>query len=267
MTAKRLGLFYFIIISVVSVLLVVITLPDTTTETDFILKELSDSKSLLPSRLTRIEKNKVNKIFDKLSNDIKGTFRLRLLVRHVTRGPDASAFPCGTILVSDEIIENTESDDEIAGVLAHEIGHVVKKHAEKIFLQSLLDLLFSASTVFSIVTFTPVLAMDKNIGEILWDLPLPFYSNNYARQQEIEADKFSVLLLKKKGYKPDGVAINIIRNKNMETLSYYSKPEYLATHPLPEIRINSIRNFVKQLNNKSESIQLESFNKLLRGKE
>ena len=57
---------------------------------------------------------------------------LRLLFRNGGPvGANAFALPGGTIVITDQLIEKAKSDDEIAGVLAHEIGHVAGQHSLK----------------------------------------------------------------------------------------------------------------------------------------
>lgn len=89
---------------------------------------LFDASKLSPAR-----QGEVSGLFDELVTQ-SGQMHppLRLVFRKsVLLGANAIALPGGTIIITDDLIAAAHSDDEIAGVLAHEIGHVEYRHSAR----------------------------------------------------------------------------------------------------------------------------------------
>ncbi|NMG64647.1 M48 family metalloprotease [Azoarcus indigens] len=102
-----------------------------------------------------------------------------------TLGPNALALPSGTIVFTDQLVQLAEDDEELIAVLAHEIGHIDRRHALRRVIQgSALGLVVMAvtgdvSSVTGAVAAVPV---------ILTEL-------GYSREFEREADRYAVRML------------------------------------------------------------------------
>ena len=97
-------------------------------------------------------------------------------------GPNAFALPSGTIVLLDELVDLSDNDEEMDGVLAHELGHVHKRHGVRMLLQT------------SIVG----LAMTWWLGDvssILAAAPAALIGAKYSRDMEREADAYGLALL------------------------------------------------------------------------
>lgn len=77
---------------------------------------------------TDISHQFVSEIIDRLAS--KGVYQLKILAGWKMQG-NAFAFPDGTIVLTPQIIEEAESVEEIAGILAHEMVHIEKGHSKK----------------------------------------------------------------------------------------------------------------------------------------
>ena len=97
-------------------------------------------------------------------------------------GPNAFALPDGTIVFTDEMVRLAEHDDELSAVLAHEIGHVVRRHGMRTIIQdSLLGFL--------------ILAITGDItgsSELFIGLPVLLTEMAYSREFEREADQYAL---------------------------------------------------------------------------
>ena len=99
---------------------------------------------------------------------------------------NAFALPDGYIYIYRGLIDRTESDDEIAAVLAHEIGHIVARHHEKRRRRGLMANIFRLVAVTGAET-----RQDKiNINNAITELAL-----SYSKEEEIEADKLTAVYL------------------------------------------------------------------------
>lgn len=97
-------------------------------------------------------------------------------------GPNAFALPSGTIVLLDELVALSDNDEEIDGVLGHELGHVRQRHGVRMLLQT------------SIVG----LAMTWWLGDvssILAAAPAALVGAKYSRDMEREADVYGLALL------------------------------------------------------------------------
>ena len=113
--------------------------------------------------------------------------RWRLLFRSGL-GPNALALPGGTVIVTDDLVEEADAlklpDAAIAGVIAHEIGHVVHRHTTRIIVeQAVMNVAFGIATG----DITSFLAMT---GSALAGLA-------YHRAHEAQADCFAVALMRR----------------------------------------------------------------------
>ena len=73
-------------------------------------------------------------------------------------GANAFALPNGTIVVTDDLVKLAEHDDELVAVLAHEIGHVVSRHALRRVLQDSGVMLLVAGITGDIVSISSLAA-------------------------------------------------------------------------------------------------------------
>lgn len=150
---------------------------------------------LKPSRLSPQRVAEVQRIFEDMKPAVSRQ-PLRLLVRAVPRiGPNAFALPNGTIVMTDAMVllalnkkqdMTDEARDKLAGVLAHEIGHVQGRHSMRAMARSSLTLAFSA-TLFG--DFSAVVA----------GAPTVVLRLEHSREMEAEADNYAIALLKDKG--------------------------------------------------------------------
>lgn len=121
--------------------------------------------------------------------------------------PDAFAAPGGLILVSEGLVKLCQSEDELAGVLAHEIGHIALDHPmqainasnRKNALVSLASAAYDKATEKS-----GARALSGQFGSVLQDVGKAV-SQGYDRSKEKEADAESVRICVDLGYDPRGL--------------------------------------------------------------
>ena len=141
--------------------------------------------------------------------------------------PNAFALPSGTIVFSDELIEELPTDNAIIAVMAHEIAHVEKRHGiRQLFRQA--GVAFVLSTLLNDLSSAPAL---------LSALPELLISSGYSRSFESEADLFSAHYLCEHygSSQPMADALRTLQEMsgNMESES----TELISTHPLLGKRI------------------------------
>jgi len=155
-----------------------------------------------------------------------------------TGEPNAFALPGGFIFVSRSILELCRWDpNEVAFILAHEMGHVVRGHAiERIVAHTAVNVASRAAPIRGA------------LGSWLRTVGIPFLQTAYSRDQELEADRLGVRLLLAAGFEPEG-AVRLL--SRLAELKRSAEParlgEYFSTHPTSELRIQCLRRFLAQV--------------------
>ena len=160
-------------------------------------------------------------------------------MRIINRDDVLNAFctPGGYIYVYTGLIKYLDQEDHLAGVLGHEIAHAEKRHGS-MRLQK--EYGVKALTSFLLLT-VPISASDYINAKIMKDL----LGLSYSRDQEAQADEYSVRYLSTSDYACDGTAGFFIKLK--ETGNDVGIPEILSDHPDSASRIREIQKEAKRL--------------------
>jgi Zn-dependent protease with chaperone function len=145
-------------------------------------------------------------------------------------GANAFALPGGIVVVTDEMLAKAPDDDALAGVLAHELGHVEGRHGMRRVLRA------AGLGAATLVIFgDPGTALDEMTGLAALALDL-----SYSRGFEAEADARAVELLEATGRSPDDLArLLAVFARQAETDDAVSR--WLSTHPQLSDRVETLR--------------------------
>jgi Zn-dependent protease with chaperone function len=145
-------------------------------------------------------------------------------------GANAFALPSGLIVMTDDLVKLAEDDREILGVLAHECGHVVHRHALRAVLQN--------SAVFVVIALiTGDVSSATAFGGAL---PAYLLQNRFSRAFEAEADAHAVEKLRQAGVAPVHLATMLERLAKTHHEGDSAMLAYLRTHPPTPERIRAI---------------------------
>jgi len=147
-------------------------------------------------------------------------------------GPNAFSIPGGYVYVTLDLFDYIQSDDELAGILAHEIAHIVHNHA----LKQTRD-----NTKYTLLTILAVLLTREPDVGVLGKLTTITLLNQYSREYEEEADLTAIDLLIKTGYNPVGFLTFLERLYVREMFRPKVDLGIFQTHPDTENRINYVR--------------------------
>lgn len=155
---------------------------------------------------------------------------------------NAFAAPGGFVFVFSGLLMQMEHESQLAGVLSHEIAHVVQRHiAGRIERGRTVSL---ASLAAMIAGVAAGLGGGANAGGALITGSMAASSAamlNYSRLDEDDADRFGLQYLVKAGYNPRGLggAFEIMRSQDWSRGG--SMPAYLSTHPDLNVRLARLR--------------------------
>jgi len=157
--------------------------------------------------------------------------------------PEINAFTpgAGLIYVHSAILLNARNVSEVAGVLAHEIGHVMRRHVADNYVRA-----SNASTAYTLGTvaagvFGGPAAYD--LAALGGQLGAVAALNSFTREDESEADAFAVDALVRAGYDPNGLVTFFDTIKGR----YGDGSSFLSSHPAPSDRIEATKALVAEL--------------------
>lgn len=146
--------------------------------------------------------------------------------------------PGGLVYVYSGLIEATGSEDELAAVVGHEIGHGVGRHGtERLTRQYGLSVLASL-----------VLGEDPGLlSEIVAEVVAAGAVAQFSRSQEFEADELGVRHMASAGYDPEGMVVFLGRLLELRERSPGAVEQFFATHPDTEDRIERIEDQIEEI--------------------
>lgn len=171
----------------------------------------------------------ITEIAKQLTQPLVTPYKFRI---HVFEDPEinAFAFPGGHIVINSGLLKRATSFDEIAGVLAHEIQHVEKRHSLDNLVRAL-----GISSVIEIFKFS----VGVNDGGLTQFVPA-LVGLSFSRSQEAEADRYGVALAKQAGFRPSGLIDFFDKIKDEENPLL----RILSTHPLTQDRIDAVNSLI-----------------------
>ena len=149
---------------------------------------------------------------------------------------NAFALPGGPVFITEALFNRLENEAQLAGVLGHEIGHVIERHsAERMAKSQLGQQLVGAAAVGTGDMST------AQVGQAVNQM----MQMKYGRNDELQSDDFGLSLLVTSGYDPREMV------RVMEILRDASgggggQPEFMSTHPAPQSRIDAIEAWVQE---------------------
>jgi predicted Zn-dependent protease len=160
---------------------------------------------------------------------------------HLLRDPqtiNAFALPGGQVFITAGLLLRLSSEAQLAGVLGHEVGHVVGRHgAEHLAKQQLGQLL---------VTAVGVAASDDQGGgqraAAIAQAVNQLVSLRYGRDDELESDRLGFRFMTEAGYNPEGIVelMQILGSARQGGKS----PEFFSTHPSPDNRVKRLQELI-----------------------
>ncbi len=157
---------------------------------------------------------------------------------HLLADPEtvnAFALPGGQIFMTYALYSRLQTEGELAGVLAHEVGHVVARHAaERMAQAQLTEGLTTAAVIAAYDPSNPSTAHQAQMARLVGQL----VSMKYSRTDELESDKLGVRFMSEAGYDPRALisVMQILESAG----GGQGQPEFMNTHPDPGNRIQRI---------------------------
>jgi len=175
----------------------------------------------LQERVARIG-NRIAAISDR--KDLPYAFKV-LDVKEI----NAFALPGGFIYVCKGLIDYMPSDDELAGVIGHEVGHVVKRHTVQQIEKNMEYGLLLAFLTRGAGSGIP---MQLLMGAIM---------AGYSREDERQADQLGFVHTMRAGYNPYSMLVGLQRLGDLDTKANF---DLFSDHPEPDVRVKLVQGYI-----------------------
>ena len=154
---------------------------------------------------------------------------------------NAFTIPGGRIYIYSGLVSKLNSDDEIAAILAHEIGHCAAKHVIKKF-QAAVGYNLLGSLILSRIEKS---AQAQRIAALSSNTVMQIVFSAYSRRDEYEADELGLKYMDLAGYDLNGMV------RTFEFLKKEARgsqiPLWLRTHPFLEDRIIAVKEEIRRI--------------------
>ena len=154
---------------------------------------------------------------------------------------NAYSAPAGYIFITRGMLKNLNSEAELAGVLAHEIAHVARKHVVKELQKSNLYKTEASKAIHAATVDADSQELIEKVNDQIFDLLI---NKGFSKQDEYDADQTGARNAWKMGYNPLGLRDFLTTLESQEQNSAMQR--LMKTHPAPEKRLKELDKFMAQ---------------------
>jgi len=171
-----------------------------------------------------------------LEKPIRNPYRFEFHLLGDKRTINAFALPGGQVFITEALYDKLENEDQLAGVIGHEIGHVIERHgSERMAKGSLIQGLVGAAGVAGgSASSSSIASYVGNMAQM-----------KYGRGDELESDEWGVKLMMLSHYNPEELlgVMDILE----KAAGGGKTPEFLSTHPRPANRKEHIKGILASI--------------------
>lgn len=153
---------------------------------------------------------------------------------------NAFALPGGQVFITTGLLKTLDAESQLAGVLGHEIGHVVARHgAEHLAKQQLGAILVNAIGIAASENYD-----SGRQAAVIAQAVNQLVSLNYSREDELESDRLGFQFMTDANYNPKGLVELMQIFESAESRG--QPPEFLSTHPNPGNRVTRLQDIIQE---------------------
>lgn len=167
---------------------------------------------------------------------------------------NAFALPGGPVFITEALLSRMTNEAQLAGVLGHEIGHVVARHGAEHLAKADLTAGLVGATV--VATSDPDRPGDARAKAALAAAAAQLITMKFGRDDELESDQLGVRFMHEAGY--DAAQMGEVM-KVLKAAGGGRTPEFFSTHPDPDNRLERIATAVSALPTKGGDLGADEF--------
>lgn len=175
----------------------------------------------------------------------KSPWKFEFHVLADTETVNAFALPGGQIFITKGLVDKLKTEAQLAGVLSHEMGHVIERHSAQQMSKSQLGQFF--------IIAVGAAASDPNqYGQggnynaaVIASVVNQMIQLHYSREDESEADIWGLKLMEQSGYDPRAM-IQVMQILKASSKGSGHMPELFQSHPNPDLRMKQIEEYLQK---------------------
>ena len=243
--------------TILFMLVVLFIVPSCDKNNDFVIFSIEDDKKLgaqvaaeigsKPNEFPILDRNQyadaynyLQNITNQILNSGQVTYRDEFnWTIHIINDDDvlnAFATPGGYIYVYTGLIKYLDKEDDLAGVMGHEIAHADQRHSTKQLQRA-----YGIQILLSVVLGNDPSTLEQIVGALAGNLA----TLQFSRSFEEEADEYSVKYLSETEYQCNGA--HSFFEKLLEQEKAGNTPKFLSTHPAPQDRVDAINTLAENI--------------------
>jgi beta-barrel assembly-enhancing protease len=152
---------------------------------------------------------------------------------------NAFALPGGQVAITRGLMDRLQTEAQLAGVLGHEVGHVIAQHSAQQMAKGQLGQMLS--TAVAVGASGERRGQAAGMAAVMANQMLQL---KYGRDHERQSDEIGLKYMMQAGYHPEGMLG--VMEVLAEAARGSKQPEFLSSHPHPDTRIETIKNFLAQ---------------------
>ena len=224
---------------------------------DFVIFSIEDDKKLgaqvaseiasKPQEFPVLDREEYSKAYDYLQDitnrilnsdqvTYREEFNWTINIIHDDNVLNAFATPGGYIYVYTGLIKYLDKEDDLAGVIGHEIAHADQRHSSKQLQRA-----YGIQILLSVILGNDPSSLEQIVGALAGNLA----TLQFSRSFEEEADQYSVKYLSQTQYQCNGA--HSFFEKLLEEEKAGNTPKFLSTHPAPQDRVDAINTFAQSI--------------------
>ena len=173
----------------------------------------------------------------------KGPWKFQFHLLADKKTVNAFALPGGQIFITLALFDRLQTEAQLAGVLSHEMGHVIERHSSEQMAKTQLGQ--SLILAVGMGTMDPNNPGTSRNATIIASLVNQMMSLRYSRKDESEADIWGLKLLEEANYDPRAM-IQVMEILKAAAGGHGGSIELFQSHPNPDLRIQQIRQYLKE---------------------
>jgi len=187
-----------------------------------------------------LEVKKIGQFIISKTEAHKGPWKFNFHLLADTKTVNAFALPGGQVFITLGLLNKLQTEAQLAGVLSHEMGHVIERHTAQQMAKSQLGNML----VVAVGAGTSDNPHSMNSPMIITSVVNHMLQLRYSRHDESEADRWGAKLMIEAGYDPKAMiqVLEILKAEEKKGAT----PEIFQTHPNPDNRIIEIQAYLKE---------------------